>query len=60
MRTYGEVARARGQRASGARRRATAWARNPVPVVVPCHRVVRTGGGLGGYTGGIEQARSSS
>ena len=28
---------------------------NPIPVVVPCHRVVRTGGGLGGYTGGIER-----
>jgi methylated-DNA-[protein]-cysteine S-methyltransferase len=26
---------------------------NPMPVVVPCHRVVRTGGGLGGYTGGL-------
>ena len=28
---------------------------NPLPVVVPCHRVVRTGGGLGGYTGGLER-----
>ena len=28
---------------------------NPVPIVVPCHRVVRTGGGLGGYTGGVEK-----
>jgi methylated-DNA-[protein]-cysteine S-methyltransferase len=28
---------------------------NPVPIVVPCHRVVRTGGGLGGYTGGLER-----
>ena len=28
---------------------------NPMPVVVPCHRVVRTGGGLGGYTGGMER-----
>ncbi len=28
---------------------------NPVPIVVPCHRVVRTGGGLGGYTGGVER-----
>jgi methylated-DNA-[protein]-cysteine S-methyltransferase len=26
---------------------------NPMPVVVPCHRVVRSGGGLGGYTGGL-------
>ena len=28
---------------------------NPMPVVVPCHRVLRTGGALGGYTGGIER-----
>jgi len=28
---------------------------NPMPVVVPCHRVLRTGGTLGGYTGGIER-----
>jgi methylated-DNA-[protein]-cysteine S-methyltransferase len=28
---------------------------NPIPIVVPCHRVLRTGGGLGGYTGGIER-----
>jgi methylated-DNA-[protein]-cysteine S-methyltransferase len=26
-----------------------------MPIVVPCHRVVRTGGGLGGYTGGVER-----
>ena len=30
---------------------------NPVPVVVPCHRVLRSGGGLGGYTGGLENKR---
>ena len=28
---------------------------NPIPIVVPCHRVLRTGGGLGGYTGGVEK-----
>jgi methylated-DNA-[protein]-cysteine S-methyltransferase len=28
---------------------------NPVPIVVPCHRVLKTGGGLGGYTGGVEK-----
>jgi methylated-DNA-[protein]-cysteine S-methyltransferase len=31
---------------------------NPVPIVVPCHRVVRTGGGLGGYTGGLDRKRT--
>ena len=28
---------------------------NPIPIVVPCHRVVATGGGMGGYTGGINR-----
>jgi methylated-DNA-[protein]-cysteine S-methyltransferase len=32
----------------------TALATNPLPIVVPCHRVLRTGGGLGGYGGGPE------
>ncbi|MFM9108183.1 MAG: methylated-DNA--[protein]-cysteine S-methyltransferase [Chloroflexota bacterium] len=30
-----------------------ALGRNPVPVVLPCHRVIATGGGIGGYTGGL-------
>ena len=30
---------------------------NPVAVVVPCHRVIQTGGGLGGYAGGLERKR---
>ncbi|HZM30590.1 MAG TPA: methylated-DNA--[protein]-cysteine S-methyltransferase [Acidimicrobiales bacterium] len=32
----------------------TAMATNPIPIVVPCHRVLRTGGALGGYGGGID------
>ena len=32
----------------------TACATNPIPVVVPCHRVVRSDGGIGGYLGGID------
>jgi methylated-DNA-[protein]-cysteine S-methyltransferase len=32
----------------------TAMATNPIPIVVPCHRVLRTGGALGGYGGGLE------
>jgi methylated-DNA-[protein]-cysteine S-methyltransferase len=35
----------------------TACATNPLPVVVPCHRVVRSDGGLGGYLGGVEAKR---
>jgi methylated-DNA-[protein]-cysteine S-methyltransferase len=54
LRTYAEVASGAGSpravRAAG-----NALGANPMPVVVPCHRVVRTGGALGGYTGGIER-----
>ena len=32
-------------------------ATNPVPIVVPCHRVLRTGGALGGYGGGLDVKR---
>jgi methylated-DNA-[protein]-cysteine S-methyltransferase len=35
----------------------SAMATNPVPIVVPCHRVLRTGGHLGGYGGGLEVKR---
>jgi len=31
----------------------TACGSNPIPLVVPCHRVLRTGGALGGYGGGL-------
>jgi methylated-DNA-[protein]-cysteine S-methyltransferase len=34
-----------------------ALGRNPLPVVVPCHRVVASNGGLGGFTGGIEMKK---
>ncbi len=35
----------------------TALGSNPLPIVVPCHRVLHTGGGLGGYTGGLDVKR---
>lgn len=35
----------------------TAMATNPVPIVVPCHRILRTGGALGGYGGGLDVKR---
>ncbi|HEY8625471.1 MAG TPA: methylated-DNA--[protein]-cysteine S-methyltransferase [Solirubrobacteraceae bacterium] len=31
---------------------------NPLPIVVPCHRVLHSGGGLGGYTGGLDRKRT--
>lgn len=36
----------------------SACATNPLPVVVPCHRVVRTDGGMGGYLGGLDAKRT--
>ena len=50
-RTYGEIAVLVG-RPSAVRAVGGAVGRNPVSVLIPCHRVVRTGGGLGGYGGG--------
>ena len=31
---------------------------NPLPIVVPCHRVLHADGGLGGYTGGVERKQA--
>jgi methylated-DNA-[protein]-cysteine S-methyltransferase len=54
--TYGELATRAGNprafRAVG-----SAMATNPLPIVVPCHRVLRTGGKLGGYGGGLDAKR---
>ena len=49
-RSYGEVARAIG-RPDGARDVGAALARNPFPIVVPCHRVVAANGALTGFSG---------
>lgn len=55
-RTYTEMARSAGNERA-VRAAGTACGRNPLPLVVPCHRVLRVGGGLGGYGGGIEMKR---
>lgn len=52
-RSYGEIARAVG-RPGAMRAVGGASAANPVALVVPCHRVVQSGGRLGGYGGGVE------
>ncbi len=49
--TYGEIARALGK-PQAARAVGQALARNPVPIVIPCHRVVAADGALTGYSGG--------
>jgi methylated-DNA-[protein]-cysteine S-methyltransferase len=50
--SYAHVARATG-RASAVRAVGSACATNPVPLLVPCHRVLRSDGTLGGYVGGL-------
>jgi AraC family transcriptional regulator of adaptative response/methylated-DNA-[protein]-cysteine methyltransferase len=55
-RPYAEVARSIGQ-PRAVRAVAGACAANPVAIVVPCHRVVQTGGGLGGYRWGVERKK---
>ncbi len=55
--TYAEVAEAAGN-VRAVRAAGSACATNPVPIVVPCHRVLRTGGGLGGYLGGLDVKRA--
>jgi methylated-DNA-[protein]-cysteine S-methyltransferase len=52
--TYGEVAAKAGS-PRGSRAAGNALGSNRIPIVVPCHRVVRAGGKIGGYTGGIER-----
>jgi methylated-DNA-[protein]-cysteine S-methyltransferase len=50
--TYGEIARRIGQ-PGASRAVGNALGRNPLPVVVPCHRIVRSDGSMGWYTGGV-------
>jgi methylated-DNA-[protein]-cysteine S-methyltransferase len=54
--SYAEVASdagsPRGSRAAG-----NALGSNPIPIVIPCHRVLRSGGNLGGYGGGLDRKR---
>lgn len=54
--SYLELARRSG-RPKASRAVGSAMATNPLPVIVPCHRVLRTGGGLGGYAGGLDVKR---
>jgi AraC family transcriptional regulator of adaptative response/methylated-DNA-[protein]-cysteine methyltransferase len=56
-RSYGQVAAALGDR-NAARAVARACATNPVALVIPCHRVVREGGEMGGYRWGADRKRA--
>ncbi|MAE96021.1 MAG: hypothetical protein CL910_15290 [Deltaproteobacteria bacterium] len=56
-RSYAELARQVG-RPGAARAVGRACASNPVPVLVPCHRVIRSDGSLGGFLGGLARKRA--
>jgi methylated-DNA-[protein]-cysteine S-methyltransferase len=53
--SYGQIA-ARAGSPRGARAAGNALGANPMPIVLPCHRVLHTGGkGIGSYTGGVHR-----
>jgi len=54
--SYREVAEATG-REKAVRAAGNALGSNPIPIIVPCHRVLRSDGSLGGYTGGLEKKK---
>ena len=57
--SYGQIA-ARAGSPRGSRAAGNALGSNPIPIVIPCHRVLRAGGALGGYGGGSRaQARAA-
>jgi methylated-DNA-[protein]-cysteine S-methyltransferase len=56
-RSYMQVAASAGNERA-VRAAGSACGSNPIPIVVPCHRVLRTGGGLGGYGGGTAMKRA--
>lgn len=55
--TYGELARRAGH-AGSARAAGAATGRNPLSIVVPCHRIVGSNGSLTGYAGGLSRKRA--
>ena len=55
--SYGDIAHAVGAPPSASRAVGTANGRNPIAVVVPCHRVIGADGGLVGFGGGLERKR---
>ncbi len=55
--TYAELARRCG-RPSAARAAGAATGRNPITIMIPCHRIMGSGGTLTGYAGGVERKRA--
>lgn len=55
--TYGEIAKATGEPVSASRAVGSAIGANPLPIVIPCHRVIGAGGALVGFGGGLATKR---
>lgn len=55
--SYGDIAHRLGLTNAASRAVGTANGRNPIPIVIPCHRVIGADGTLTGYAGGIERKR---
>jgi methylated-DNA-[protein]-cysteine S-methyltransferase len=56
--SYGEIARRLGMNAGASRAVGAANGRNPIAIVIPCHRVVGGSGLLTGYAGGVERKQA--
>ena len=56
--SYGEVAHRLGMTNAASRAVGLANGRNPIPIVIPCHRVIGANGTLTGYAGGIERKQT--
>ena len=54
IRSYAQIAAKAGS-PRGSRAAGNALGSNAIPIIVPCHRVLRSGGAIGGYTGGIHR-----
>ena len=57
VKTYADIAKSAGN-ARAFRAAGTACGLNPIPLIVPCHRVVQSGGGIGQYGGGPEMKKA--
>lgn len=55
--TYRDMAAAAGS-PRAARAAGNALGNNPIPIIVPCHRILHASGGLGGYAGGLDRKRT--
>ncbi|MFZ2015122.1 MAG: methylated-DNA--[protein]-cysteine S-methyltransferase [Nocardioides sp.] len=56
--SYGEIARRLGKSNAASRAVGLANGSNPIPIVIPCHRVIGADGTLTGYAGGIERKQA--